>query len=115
MRLGETLSLVIDAIDLDRRVILIPADITKSKKRKICIFWQYNVWNIKKRLQFKDRYINNDILILPTNRGTKLGIPHFGRTFRLYKQRTGLAKNIIPHSLRNNFAKRCLMSGIFIQ
>lgn len=113
MRLGETLSLVIDAIDLDRRVILIPADITKVKK-KICIFWQYNVWNIKKRLQFKDRYINNDILMLSTTRGTKLGISHFGRNFRLYKQRTGLAKNIIPHSLRNNFAKRCLMSGIFI-
>lgn len=35
MRLGETLSLVIDAIDLDRRVILIPADITKVKKRYV--------------------------------------------------------------------------------
>lgn len=34
MRLGETLSLVIDAIDLDRRVILIPADITKVKKER---------------------------------------------------------------------------------
>lgn len=38
MRLGETLSLVIDAIDLDRRVILIPADITKVKKERYVLF-----------------------------------------------------------------------------
>lgn len=38
MRLGETLSLVIDAIDLDRRVILIPADTTKVKKKKDMYF-----------------------------------------------------------------------------
>ncbi|ENZ01997.1 hypothetical protein HMPREF1092_01232 [Clostridium thermobutyricum] len=114
MRLGETLSLVIDDIDLDRRAILIPADIAKSKKERYVFFSNTMAGILRRWLQFKDRYINNDILIFPTSRGTKLGIPHFERNFRLYKQRSGLTKNITPHSLRNNFAKRCLMSGMDI-
>lgn len=114
MRLGETLSLVIDDIDLDRRAILIPADIAKSKKERYVFFSNTMAGILRRWLQFKDRYINNDILIFPTSRGTKLGIPHFERNFRLYKQRAGLTKNITPHSLRNNFAKRCLMSGMDI-
>lgn len=69
---------------------------------------------LRRWLQFKDRYIDNDILIFPTTRGTKLGIPHFERNFRIYKERAGLSQNVTPHSLRNNFAKRCLMSGMDI-
>ncbi len=38
MRLGKTLSLTIDDIDIDRRSISIPADITKSKKERYVFF-----------------------------------------------------------------------------
>lgn len=114
MRLGETLSLTIDDIDLDRRSILIPADITKSKKERYVFFSNTMTGILRRWLQFKDRYIDNDVFIFPTTRGTKLGIPHFERSFRLYKERAGLSKNVTPHSLRNNFAKRCLMSGMDI-
>lgn len=114
MRLGETLSLTIDDIDLNRRAVLIPADITKSKKERYVFFSNTMTGILRRWLQFKDRYIDNDILVFPTTRGTKLGIPHFERNFRIYKERAGLSKNITPHSLRNNFAKRCLMSGMDI-
>lgn len=114
MRLGETLSLTIDDIDLDRRAILIPADITKSKKERYVFFSNTMAGILRRWLQFKDRYIDNDILLFPTTRGTKLGIPHFERNFRIYKERAGLSQNVTPHSLRNNFAKRCLMSGMDI-
>ena len=114
MRLGETLSLTIDDIDLDRRAVLIPADITKSRKERYVFFSNTMCGILRRWLQFKDRYIDNDILIFPTNRGTKLGIPHFERNFRIYKERAGLSQNVTPHSLRNNFAKRCLMSGMDI-
>ena len=114
MRLGETLSLTIDDIDLNRRAGLIPADITKSKKERYVFFSNTMTGILRRWLQFKDRYIDNDILVFPTTRGTKLGIPHFERNFRIYKERAGLSKNITPHSLRNNFAKRCLMSGMDI-
>lgn len=114
MRLGETLSLTIDDIDLDRRAVLIPADITKSKKERYVFFSNTMAGILRRWLQFKDRYIDNDVLIFPTTRGTKLGIPHFERNFRIYKERAGLSQNVTPHSLRNNFAKRCLMSGMDI-
>ncbi|KXA04492.1 tyrosine-type recombinase/integrase [Clostridium perfringens] len=114
MRLGETLSLTIADIDLARRSILIPADITKSKKERYVFFSNTMAGILRRWIQFKDRYIDNDILLFPTSRGTKLGIPHFERNFRLYKERAGLTQNFTPHSLRNNFAKRCLMSGMDI-
>ena len=114
MRLGETLSLTIDDIDLDRRAVLIPADITKSKKERYVFFSNTMAGILRRWIQFKDRYIDNDVLLFPTTRGTKLGISHFERNFRIYKERAGLSQNVTPHSLRNNFAKRCLMSGMDI-
>lgn len=114
MRLGETLSLTIDDIDIDRRAISIPAEITKGKKERYVFFSNTMAGILRRWLQFKDRYIDNDVLIFPTTRGTKLGIPHFERNFRVYKERAELSQNITPHSLRNNFAKRCLMSGMDI-
>lgn len=114
MRLGETLSLTIDDVDIDRRAILIPAEITKGKKERYVFFSNTMAGMLRRWLQYKDRYINNDQLLFPTTRGTKLGIPHFERNFRIYKDRAGLSQNVTPHSLRNNFAKRCLMSGMDI-
>lgn len=114
MRLGETLSLTIDDVDIDRRAILIPAEITKGKKERHVFFSNTMAGILRRWLQYKDRYINNDQLLFPTTRGSKLGIPHFERNFRIYKDRAGLSQNVTPHSLRNNFAKRCLMSGMDI-
>lgn len=114
MRLGETLSLTIDDVDIDRRAILIPAEITKGKKERYVFFSNTMAGMLRRWLQNKDRYIDNDQLLFPTTRGSKLGIPHFERNFRIYKDRAGLSQNVTPHSLRNNFAKRCLMSGMDI-
>lgn len=114
MRLGETLSLTIDDVDIDRRAVLIPAEITKGKKERYVFFSNTMAGMLRRWLQYKDRYIDNDQLLFPTTRGSKLGIPHFERNFRIYKDRAGLSQNITPHSLRNNFAKRCLMSGMDI-
>lgn len=111
MRLGETLALTVNDIDIDRRAILIPSDVTKSKKERYVFFSNTMSGILRRWLQYKDRYIDNDILLFPTNRGTKLGIPHFERNFRIYKERSGISNNVTPHSLRNNFAKRFLMSG----
>ncbi|MDQ0149210.1 tyrosine-type recombinase/integrase [Eubacterium multiforme] len=114
MRIGETLALTIEDIDLVRRAILIPADISKGKKDRYVFFSNTMASLLRRWLQFKDRYINNDVLLFPTTRGTQLGIPHFERNFRIYKERANLNKNTTAHGLRNNFAKRCLMSGMDI-
>lgn len=114
MRLGETLSLIVHDVDLERRAVLIPADITKSKKERYVFFSNTMAGILRRWLQFKDRYIDNDSLMFPTTIGTKLGISHFERNFRTYKERDGLSQNVTPHWLRNNFAERCLMSGMDI-
>ena len=41
-------------------------------------------------------------------------VTQYEANFRRYLERTGIKKHISPHTLRNNFAKRCLMSGMDI-
>ena len=41
-------------------------------------------------------------------------VSNFEVNFRKYLHRINLDKHISPHNLRNNFAKRCLMSGMDI-
>lgn len=41
-------------------------------------------------------------------------VSNYETNFTRYIQRAGITKHISPHTLRNNFAKRCLMSGMDI-
>lgn len=59
---------------------------------------------LRKWLQYKDRYCNSDYLF-PKN-GKIITASNFGRNFRMY-----VNKPITAHCLRNNFAKRFLLSG----
>ena len=55
MRLGETLAIEIDNIDIENRTILLSADITKGKKDRY-VFFSNTMYTILKRwLQYKDR------------------------------------------------------------
>lgn len=114
MRLGETLSLKYEDMDIDRRAILIPAGVTKGKKDRYVFFSNIMAGILRRWMQFKDRYCNNDDLIFTSKKGTKLEVTHFERNFRIYKTRAGIDKQITAHVLRNNFAKRSLMAGMDI-
>lgn len=114
MRLGETLALQCDDVDIERRSILIPADITKGKKDRYVFFSNTMAGILRRWLQYKDRYCNNDTLLFCTKHGTEVGVRCFERNFRIYKTRAGIGKNITPHGLRNNFARRALVSGMDI-
>ena len=110
MRLTETLNLKLEDLDVERRTILIPAEINKGKKDRY-VFFSNTMSNISKSwIQYKDRYCTNEHLF-PTKKGTIITASNFERNFRIYKQRAGITKNISPHGLRNNFAKRFLLSG----
>lgn len=110
MRLTETLNLKLEDIDVERRTILIPAEINKGKKDRYVFFSNTMANILKSWIQYKDRYCTSDYLF-PTKKGTIITASNFERNFRLYKQRAGITKNISPHGLRNNFAKRFLLSG----
>lgn len=111
MRLTETLNLKLEDIDIERRTILIPAEINKGKKDRYVFFSNTMSTILIKWIQYKDRYCNNDTWLFPTKKGTIITASNFERNFRQYKARAGITKNITPHGLRNNFAKRFLLSG----
>ncbi len=109
MRLGEALLIKSTDIDLARCSIYLPADNTKGKKGRVVFFSAEMSKQLRKWLQFKDRYRESDYLFC-TNQGRPLAVNNFEKNFRDYTVRIGL-KGAHPHMLRNNFAKRFLMNG----
>ena len=62
-------------------------------------------------IRYKDT-IQESELLFPTQRtNTLLTASNFERNFRVYLRRTNIEKNVTPHTLRNNFARRFLMNG----
>lgn len=114
MRLGECSSLLTDDIDLSRRQIFLRAETTKGRKDRRVFFSQKTEVIVRRWLQYKDRYITTDYLFPVKHNGFPIAVNNFEKNFKKYLQRAGLPSNVSPHCLRNNFAKRCLMSGMDI-
>lgn len=109
MRIGECLEIKVENIDMNYRSILLPAEDTKGKRDRYVYFSQVMNKELRRWLQYKDRYVESDYLFC-TTKGTPVLIRTFERKLKDYANRAGL-KDIHPHQLRNNFAKRFLMSG----
>lgn len=110
MRLSETLNLKLEDIDIEGKTILIPAEINKGKKDRYVFFSNTMATALRKWIQYKDRYCDSDYLF-PTKSGNIITASGFGRNFRMYLNKAGITKQITAHCLRNNFAKRFLLSG----
>lgn len=109
MRIGETLSLNIKDVDIERRAISIPQEITKGRKERY-VFFSLTMQRLLRRwLQYKDRYTESDLLFC-TKRNTRLSISNLEKNFKGYCRRIGL-DNITLHGLRNNYARRFLLAG----
>lgn len=114
MRLGECLMLSIKYLDISERVITIPAELTKGRKSR-CVYFSVKTRKILQRwLSYKDRYINSDYLFPVKESGLPIELRSFESNFRRYIKRAGIEKEVSPHALRNNFAKRCIMAGMDI-
>lgn len=110
MRLGECLA-IRDATDINftDRTIFLPAENTKGKKDRYVFFSIQMATELKRWLQYRDRYKDSEYCFC-TIKGTKLKGSNFEKNFKKYGERIG-QKEIHPHQLRNNFAKRFLMNG----
>ena len=110
MRIGECL-LIKDETDINftERTIFLPADNTKGKKDRYVFFSVQMATELKRWLQYRDRYKQSEYLFC-TIKGTNLLERSFESNFTNYGERIG-NKDINPHLLRNNFAKRFLMNG----
>lgn len=109
MRIGETLLIKLEDVDMNRRSIYLLPENTKSKKGRMVFYSAEMEKYLKRWLQFKDRYRDSEYLFC-TNQGKPLTVGNFETNFKEYAMRVGL-KNAHPHMLRNNFAKRFLMNG----
>lgn len=111
MRLSETLHLTINEIDIARRTILIPSDLTKGRRDRAVFFSMEMAKLLQRWLKFKDTMQETDLLF-PTQRTNGIiSNPNFERNFRGYLKRANINKQITPHGLRNNFARRFLLNG----
>lgn len=114
MRLGECLQLHVSYLNMNERVIEIPAELTKGRKTR-CVYFSVKTARVLQRwLNYKDRYLETDYLFPVKATGTPLEISSFEGNFRRYLQRAGINKEVSPHALRNNFAKRCIIAGMDI-
>jgi len=113
-RLGETLSAELDQLSIENRSLYLPADKTKGRKERTVYFSEKTARELRHWLQFKDRYCESPYLFPIRHSGRKVQVCTYETNFAKYIRRTGIQKHISPHTLRNNFAKRCLMSGMDI-
>lgn len=110
MRVGETLLIEMDNLDLVNRAIELKAENTKAKTSRVVFFSIKMCEILKKWIRFKDRYIESNFLFPVQLRDKPLLTNNFEKNYRKYCQRVGI-EECSPHGLRNNFGKRFLMSG----
>ena len=114
MRLGECSCLLLYDIKLARRHLALRAEITKVRQDRVVFFSQKTEMILRRWLQYKDRYVETDYLFPVKSTGAHVDGHSFETNFKNYLRRAGINEKISPHCLRNNFAKRCLMSGMDI-
>ncbi len=113
-RIGETLSAENEQLDLHERSLHLPADKTKGRKARTVFFSSKTARELKYWLQYRDRYCDSDFLFPVKQFGFTLQVSDFEKNFVKYCRRAGIKKRVSPHTLRNNFAKRCLLAGMDI-
>lgn len=111
MRIGECLKITADDLDMNERTIYLPADNTKGRRGRYVFFSVKTARTLQRWLRFKDRYSDSNLLF-PVKAGTPLEVSSFEGNFRKYLTRAKITKDLSPHALRNNFAKRCIMAGM---
>lgn len=113
-RVGETLTAEVAQLNLHEKSLHLAADKTKGRKARTVFFSSKTARELRHWLAFKDRYCESDYIFPVKNSGFTLQVSDFEKNFTKYCTRAGIKKRVSPHTLRNNFAKRCLLSGMSI-
>lgn len=114
MRLGECSSLLVSDVDMTNLSISLRAEITKGRRNRVVFFSPKTETLLRHWLSFKDRHVESDYLFPMKQNGEHITVSAFERSFKVYLKRISIKGKYSPHCLRNNFAKRCLMSGMDI-
>lgn len=106
MRIGECLNLKPEHLDFKHKSILIVDP--KNKKQRYVYFSHKLSLELKRWMQFKDRY-SESVFLFPTIRGTQLQIRNAEKALREAGKKVDV--EIQCHQLRNNFAKYYIFNG----
>ena len=113
-RIGETLSIEDEQLNIDMRSLHLPAEKTKSRRARTVYFSSKTARELKRWIQYRNKACDARYLFPVQQSGGRLGVSCYETNFRRYMKRSGIKKHVTPHTFRNNFAKRCLMSGMDI-
>ncbi|MEW9989374.1 tyrosine-type recombinase/integrase [Clostridium butyricum] len=115
MRIGETLNLKMEDVIIDKKSIFIPAEIAKGRKDRYVFFSTIMQGILRKWIDYKERYFDTEYVFIST-RGSNFNVMNFEKNLKKYCIRARIAESITCHQIRNNFARRFLLSGgdIFI-
>lgn len=115
MRIGETLNLKNEDILIEKKAIFIPAEIAKGRKDRYVFFSTMMQSIMRKWIDYKERYFDSEY-IFTSSRGSNFNVMNFEKNLKKYCIRAKIDSAITCHQIRNNFARRFLLSGgdIFI-
>lgn len=100
IRATESCEILPDDLDLKYNSLLIRNP--KNHKERFVYFSSKMSVDLKRWLQYRDRFSDSDYLF-PTTRGTKQDVRNFERSLRKAGEKVGVS--VHPHQLRNTFAK----------
>lgn len=110
MRIGETLNLKTEDVDIEKKDIYIQAEISKGRKDRYVFFSITMQQILRKWIDYQERYFNTDMLFV-SSRDSTFTVMNFEKNLKKYCKRARLDEDITCHQIRNNFAKRLLLSG----
>lgn len=106
-RIGEALSIRLK--DIDRINMEIPI-IGKGNKPRSLYLSSYTLYWIDRYLSIRDS--NNDLLFLTLNGKSKWSQTDVGRSFRRYRNKSGITKPFVLHTLRHTTATQLSDKGV---
>lgn len=112
MRIGETLMLKTDDVLIDKKAIFIGCDINKGRRDRYVFFSNKMQKILRRWMDYKERYFENEFIFV-TTRNSNFSVTNFEKNLKKYCNRAGI-EPITCHQIRNNFARRCLLSGMGI-
>ena len=113
-RIGETLSIEDEQLNIDMRSIHLPAEKTKGRRARTVYFSTKTARELKRWIQYRNKNCDACCLFPVQQSGGRLAVRNYEANFRRYMKRSAINKRVTPHTFRNNFAKRCLMNGMDI-
>ena len=111
MRVGETLALDEEDIDLDAGAISVEASNAKTRKGRTIPISKKTADLIKNLLEINKKLVDREPALFISVSGKRLDASEVRRFMLLYKKEAGVEKKASPHIYRHSYCKHYLLNG----